>query len=41
MILPEKTQEFSNKTEFCCLFCKRLLYIFTLVQFVCWTGRKF
>jgi len=25
MILPEKTQEFSNKTEFCCLFCKRLL----------------
>jgi len=25
MILPEKTQEFSNKTEFCCHFCKRLL----------------
>jgi len=25
MNLPEKTQEFSNKTEFCCLFCKRLL----------------
>jgi len=25
MILQEKTQEFSNKTEFCCLFCKRLL----------------
>jgi len=25
MILPEKIQEFSNKTEFCCLFCKRLL----------------
>jgi len=25
MILPEKTQEFSNKTDFCCLFCKRLL----------------